>query len=251
MSSLAATVCDKQDGNNSTDSANFHLNYATISGGLTIADYATSMETTFGIEVTSYGWAKPPLCAGGGTCSGNSNPWGRYPIQVATIGSGLWLCYSSRGLQRLHWRIPTRLLLKPKHSPVVWCSTMIIHSFLKGHRLDCMPPQGMSLSMPSNSAMVIQTLRKMTSGMNRRRPTWKMRLLTTRTTISTFGPEPSNSLGEWPNDDEPTASLSIPTFLFLSCCRKEWRHKHRWRWRRCDAALLGECCCGSRGADCI
>ena len=87
---LAATVCNNEDGANNLDSTNFRFNYDTISGGLTINDYITSMEATFAVEVTQYGWAEPPLCTGGATCNGNSNPFGRYPIQVSPLGSGLY-----------------------------------------------------------------------------------------------------------------------------------------------------------------
>lgn len=91
----AATVCDRQDNPHSTESANFYVNYAitgthAITGGLTITDYTTSLETTFSTEVTSYGWAKPPLCTSGtGTCT-NTNPWNKYPVQVVNLGSSLF-----------------------------------------------------------------------------------------------------------------------------------------------------------------
>jgi len=90
LQGMAATVCDNQDGANNIDSTNFHFNYDTISGGLTINDYITSLETTFDVEVTQYGWAEPPLCTGGDTCSGNDNPFDRYPVQVSLLGSGLY-----------------------------------------------------------------------------------------------------------------------------------------------------------------
>lgn len=81
-----ATVCDQEDGPNNTNSANFHVNYGVIGGGLTITDYTTALETSFSTEVTSYGWAMPPLCTGG-TCA--DNPWDRYPVQIAGLGGGL------------------------------------------------------------------------------------------------------------------------------------------------------------------
>lgn len=87
MELLAATVCDIEDGANSSNSTNFHFNYDTIGGGLTLNDYKTSMETTFTVEVTQFGWAKPPLC--GATCD-NANPFGRYPIQISNLGGGLY-----------------------------------------------------------------------------------------------------------------------------------------------------------------
>ncbi len=92
LSPQAATVCDVEDGASSTDSTNFHVNYGTIGGGLSISDYTTSLETTFATEVTSYGWAKPPLCTTPGSdpyCT-NDNPWDRYPVQVSDLGGGLY-----------------------------------------------------------------------------------------------------------------------------------------------------------------
>ncbi|CAN5759637.1 hypothetical protein BH10CHL1_BH10CHL1_25670 [soil metagenome] len=97
MITLAATVCDNEDGPNSFNSAHFHFNYGTIMGGLAIADYVTSMETTFGIEVTQFGWANPPLCTGGATCGGNVNPFGKYPIQIFALGGGLYGYVSGGG----------------------------------------------------------------------------------------------------------------------------------------------------------
>ena len=98
MGVLAATICDNEDLANSTNSTNFRLNYGAIGGGLTLAHYSTSLEATFGVEVTSYGWAKPPLCTGGATCNGNANPFGRYPVQIVTLGSGLYGYVTTGGL---------------------------------------------------------------------------------------------------------------------------------------------------------
>ena len=90
LNTLAATVCDNEDGATSFNSTNFHFNHSAIAGGLVIADYVTSMEATFAIEVTQFGWAKPPLCTGGETCSGVDNPFDRYPLQIVNLGSGLY-----------------------------------------------------------------------------------------------------------------------------------------------------------------
>ena len=92
MNVLAATVCDRYDSPNSANSTNFHFNYGTIepASGLTIADYITSTETTFAVQVTDYGWARPPLCTGGATCLGVDNPFDRYPIQIEFLGNGLY-----------------------------------------------------------------------------------------------------------------------------------------------------------------
>jgi hypothetical protein len=91
----AATVCDKQDAANNSDSTNFHVNYGTFGGGLSLSDYTTALETTFGTEVTSYGWAKPPVCTT--AACGTDNPWDRYPVQVAGLGGGLYGYVTSSG----------------------------------------------------------------------------------------------------------------------------------------------------------
>ncbi len=86
----SATVCDQQDGPNNRDSTNFHVNYGTIQAGLSITDYVNSLESAFSIEVTSYGWPKPPFCTNStGTCA-NTNPWNKYPVQIADLGNGLY-----------------------------------------------------------------------------------------------------------------------------------------------------------------
>ena len=93
---LAATVCDKEDGPDSFDSLNFRYNYTAtdlVAGGLNIAAYAASMETTYITEVVRYGWAKPPLCTAAAVTAGGCNvvnPWDRYPIQIAELGSSLY-----------------------------------------------------------------------------------------------------------------------------------------------------------------
>ena len=56
----AATVCDQPDAANNRDSANFRFNFGAIGGGLSAQEDVTSLENAFGVEVTSYGWAKPP-----------------------------------------------------------------------------------------------------------------------------------------------------------------------------------------------
>jgi hypothetical protein len=86
LSPQTATVCSEEDQASSVNSTNFRVNYGTITG-LSITDYTTALETTFATEVTSYGWAKPPLCTGA-TCT--DNPWDRYPVQVAPLGGGLY-----------------------------------------------------------------------------------------------------------------------------------------------------------------
>jgi hypothetical protein len=66
-------------GVNNLDTTHFHIEYSTVGGGLTIADYGTSLETSWSTEVTTFGWAAPPLTGA------------RYTVVVsATMGSGLY-----------------------------------------------------------------------------------------------------------------------------------------------------------------
>ena len=95
MSEDAATVCREQDGANSLESANFHLNYGSIGGGLDAQAYLDSLERTFAVEVTDYGWAEPPLC-NASDCNA-ANPWGKYPVQAASLGGGLYGYVTSNG----------------------------------------------------------------------------------------------------------------------------------------------------------
>ena len=89
LSPAAGVVCDQTDGpNNDSTSANFYINYGTISGGLTLADYRSMLDAAFATEVTGYGWAKPPVCpAGLWTCPPPDN---KYPVQIAALGGGLY-----------------------------------------------------------------------------------------------------------------------------------------------------------------
>lgn len=84
-----ATICDQEDGsNNDSTSANFYINYNTISGGLTLTDYRGTLDAAFATEVTSYDWAKPPICpVGWGSCPPPDN---KYPVQIGPLGGGLY-----------------------------------------------------------------------------------------------------------------------------------------------------------------
>lgn len=76
----AATVCDNEDGPSTSLSANFVVNHGAIGGGLDIGAYTTALEQTFTTEVTGYGWAEPPVLHASGL----------YPVQVVTLGGGLY-----------------------------------------------------------------------------------------------------------------------------------------------------------------
>jgi hypothetical protein len=72
-------------GANSLDTTHFHIEYGTIGGGLTANDYGTSLETSWTKEVTTFGWAAPPLSSA------------RYLVVVANLGSGLYGFVTSTG----------------------------------------------------------------------------------------------------------------------------------------------------------
>jgi hypothetical protein len=83
-----ALTCDGEVGGaNVRNTVHFHIEYqdGTIEGGLTINDYATSLETTWSREVTAFGWAAPPLASA------------RYLVVAADLGRGLYGFVSSTG----------------------------------------------------------------------------------------------------------------------------------------------------------
>ncbi|MCW5852606.1 MAG: hypothetical protein KIT87_21215 [Anaerolineae bacterium] len=71
------TICDKPDGPTTRDSAHFRLNYIGVQGGLTIDQYVAALEATYQVEITNYGWPKPPF--------NTANTFGKYPVQVADL----------------------------------------------------------------------------------------------------------------------------------------------------------------------
>jgi hypothetical protein len=90
---MLSGTCSSSTGtlSNITNSTNFHVQYGTISGGLSIGDYTTSLETTWSTEVTNFGWAAPPVL------TGNPPPGNRYHVRIDNLGSGLYGYVSSSG----------------------------------------------------------------------------------------------------------------------------------------------------------
>ena len=86
--------CGSQSGagqtNTDNTSANFHIQYGTIGGGLTLANYRTSLDNTWTTEVTNFGWAAPPV-------SSNPPPGNRYHVLIAPLGGGLYGFVSRNG----------------------------------------------------------------------------------------------------------------------------------------------------------
>ncbi|MCB0209812.1 MAG: PPC domain-containing protein [Anaerolineae bacterium] len=69
---------------NTLNSTHFHIQYGTISGGLTITNYSNSLETTWTKEITTFGWAAPPVLAS------NPPPGNRYHVRIDNLGGGLY-----------------------------------------------------------------------------------------------------------------------------------------------------------------
>ena len=75
----------------SVDTALFHIDYAAIGGGLDINDYAASLDASWTTEVTTFGWAAPPVLPS------NPPPGSRYHVRVEPLGPGLYGFVSSAG----------------------------------------------------------------------------------------------------------------------------------------------------------
>lgn len=88
-----AGYCDDSNGSlpNTHNSTHFHIQFGTISGGLTISSYAASLETTWATEVTDFGWAAPPVLLS------NPPPGNRYHVRIDDLGSSLYGYVSSGG----------------------------------------------------------------------------------------------------------------------------------------------------------
>lgn len=88
---VTQTNCDKNDGPNNTQSIHFNINYDTLLGGLSIDDYNTSLDATYGQEVVNYGWAAPPVCQApfSPNCPA-APPDNKYPVQIVPLGGSLF-----------------------------------------------------------------------------------------------------------------------------------------------------------------
>jgi len=69
---------------NVTNTTHFYVQYNTIGGGLGISDYTASLETTWSTEISSFGWAAPPVR------SSNPPPGNRYHVRIDDLGGGLY-----------------------------------------------------------------------------------------------------------------------------------------------------------------
>lgn len=63
----------------------FYIQYRNSSlRGLTIKQYAAALERTWAVEITRFGWARPPRDPG------RSPAKGRYPVRIENLGNGLY-----------------------------------------------------------------------------------------------------------------------------------------------------------------
>src|SRR5918996_1320084 len=88
---LAAGSCSGASGGpNPVTTPHYFIEYGTIEAGLTITDYAASLEASWVTEVDGFGWAAPPLPSTTPTPN-------RYHVVVADLGSGLYGFVSNSG----------------------------------------------------------------------------------------------------------------------------------------------------------
>ena len=76
---------------NTTSSPHFYIEYSTVEGGLDLADYIDSLETTWATEIDGFGWAAPPVLAS------NPPPGNLYNVLVANLSPSLYGFVSSSG----------------------------------------------------------------------------------------------------------------------------------------------------------
>ncbi len=75
---------------NDTQSAHFYVQYGTIGAGLDINAYVASLEGSWTKEVTSFGWAAPPVAT-------TPAPGSKYHVRIDNLSSGLYGYVSPSG----------------------------------------------------------------------------------------------------------------------------------------------------------
>lgn len=88
-----SAICSTSSGSlpNNTSSTHFYVEYDTIGGGLTLITYTTSLESAWTKEITTFGWAAPPVL------TSNPPPGNLYHVRLDTLGSGLYGYVSRSG----------------------------------------------------------------------------------------------------------------------------------------------------------
>ena len=86
-------ACDteSQSQTNALSQGHFHITYDGVDAGLTVADYAASLERSWNTEVDAFGWAAPPVYAA------NPAPGGRYHVRIDDLAPGLYGFVSPAG----------------------------------------------------------------------------------------------------------------------------------------------------------
>ena len=86
-------ICDTSNSSlpNTTSSSHFYVEYGTIGGALTINVYTTSLEAAWTTEITTFGWAAPPVL------TSNPPPGNRYHVRLDALGNSLYGYVSNSG----------------------------------------------------------------------------------------------------------------------------------------------------------
>lgn len=88
-----SAICSTSSGSlpSNTSTTHFYVEYGTISGGLNINVYTTSLEASWTQQITTFGWAAPPVK------TSNPPPGNRYHMRIDSLGSSLYGYVSSGG----------------------------------------------------------------------------------------------------------------------------------------------------------
>lgn len=86
------STCGSSSGTlaNESTTSHFYIEYGTLGGGLTIADYQNALEQSWVVQVDNFGWAAPPVRPS------SPAPGNRYPVRIDDLGLGLY-GYASTG----------------------------------------------------------------------------------------------------------------------------------------------------------
>jgi hypothetical protein len=81
----ATTTCGDSSGTlpSEASTTHFYIEYGSIGGGLTLAAYQSALEQSWTTQITTYGWAAPPVKV-------PAPPGNRYPVRIDSLGLGLY-----------------------------------------------------------------------------------------------------------------------------------------------------------------
>lgn len=85
LAAAATTTCGDSSGTLPSESSTtrFYIEYGSFGGGLTLAAYQSALEQSWTTQITTYGWAAPPLKV-------PAPPGNRYPVRIDSLGPGLY-----------------------------------------------------------------------------------------------------------------------------------------------------------------